>query len=525
MRWQSVAWYLVAMTPLFACGGSPAESTSSDTEASSGATTSPATSTEDPPATTTAPTDPSGDATTDASSTGPAPTTTDTPPDTTTGEPDPKPPVCGDGVLDDGEACDDGNTAPEDACSHLCTLPACGDGVVQRGEECDAGADNGPGKACLAACVANTCGDGDLGPGEGCDDGNTVDADDCSATCALTTCGDGIVNMGEACDDANEVDTDACTATCTLAACGDGFAQPGEECDVGSDNSDTADCTTVCTAAKCGDAFLHAGVETCDDGPDNGTDQACLPSCVPNSCGDGFQGPGETCDDGNVVALDGCAAACQLELKCGIKLYKCGNGLDDDGDGLIDLLDPECTTPCDDDEDSFQTVLPGQNLDCKSDCYWDTDSGVGNDQCEWNLKCDTEGSGSDIGCAFDDGINNCAPKVPQTCLDICVPLIPNGCDCFGCCQIDGQFVYLNSNPDCSLDNIGACNSCTFFPQCANTCEPEMCELCFGQDIDDLPPECSGETTCDEGITPCNDISDCPMGEFCQTGCCTPIIPN
>jgi hypothetical protein len=106
-----------------------------------------------------------------------------------------------------------------------------------------------------------------------------------------------------------------------------------------------------------------------------------------------------------------------------------------------------------------------------------------------------------------------------------VPLIPNGCDCFGCCQVGDQFVYLNSNPQCGLDNLDACNSCTFFPQCANPCEAEMCEVCFGQDIDDLPPECNGMPTCEAGVTACTDMADCAPGEFCQTGCCVAIIPQ
>ena len=477
--------------------------------------------------------------------------------DATSGAP-PKPIVCGDGVLDDGEQCDDGNDVADDGCTPLCTLPACGDGVAQPGEQCDAGADNGPGKACLGNCETNVCGDGDQGPGEGCDDGNLDDGDACTAACALATCGDGEVNQGEPCDDGNAIDTDACTAACTLAACGDGHVQAPEACDAGKANSDAGACTSTCAQAVCGDGLIHVGFETCDDGPANGPGQACLPGCVKNVCGDGDQGPGEqcdlglqngegachgnctlnvcgdklvgggeTCDDGNKTSGDGCSALCQKEVKCGIKLYECGNGLDDDGDGAIDLFDPECTSPCDDDETSYQTSLPGQNLDCKSDCYWDADSGVGNDQCEWNLKCDVKNPGEDIGCGYSAAEKMCTPKLPQTCLDVCVPLIPNGCDCFGCCQIAGQFVYLNSNPQCSLDNLAACNSCTFFPQCANPCQPDQCEVCFGQDVGDLPPACNETPKCDPGVQPCENSGDCTMvpNQFCQTGCCVDIIPG
>lgn len=63
-------------------------------------------------------------------------------------------PVCGDGMMDDGEACDDGNTVAHDGCSPTCTIevPVCGNGFVDVGEECDDGnLVNGDG--CSSACV------------------------------------------------------------------------------------------------------------------------------------------------------------------------------------------------------------------------------------------------------------------------------------------------------------------------------------------------------------------------------------
>jgi cysteine-rich repeat protein len=46
---------------------------------------------------------------------------------------------CGDGLVQFGETCDDGNVNSEDGCSPLCLLESCGDGVIQqtRGEVCD----------------------------------------------------------------------------------------------------------------------------------------------------------------------------------------------------------------------------------------------------------------------------------------------------------------------------------------------------------------------------------------------------
>ncbi len=209
---------------------------------------------------------------------------------------------------------------------------------------------------------------------------------------------------------------------------------------------------------------------------------------------------------------------------CGTKIYACGDGIDNDGDLLIDGQDPECTTPCDDDENSFQTDMPGQNEDCKGDCFFDDNTGAGDDLCDQNLQCDPEDPGALIGCEYDADLA-CSefPIVPNdTCLSVCLPLVPNGCDCFGCCQLGKEFVYLDGSPDCRLDNLAACQSCTFNEACANTCETHDCELCFGQTLDDLPNKCDGQPACSEGVTSCQLDVDCPADHFCQTGCCIPI---
>jgi cysteine-rich repeat protein len=66
----------------------------------------------------------------------------------------PNPAVCGNGTLEIGESCDDGNTADCDGCSAGCRVERCGDGVVQCGEDCDHGSTNGtPGDPCSAECT------------------------------------------------------------------------------------------------------------------------------------------------------------------------------------------------------------------------------------------------------------------------------------------------------------------------------------------------------------------------------------
>jgi cysteine-rich repeat protein len=61
------------------------------------------------------------------------------------------------------------------------------------------------------------CGDGKLDPGEECDDGdaNTDERDGaCRTNCSRMRCGDGIVDMGEECDDGNLYTGDGCDRLC-----------------------------------------------------------------------------------------------------------------------------------------------------------------------------------------------------------------------------------------------------------------------------------------------------------------------
>jgi cysteine-rich repeat protein len=75
--------------------------------------------------------------------------------------------ICGNGTLDPGEQCDDGNRSNGDGCNALCQ--------VEANWLCPS-----PGQACIDATV---CGDGILTSNETCDDGNTLGDDGCSADC------------------------------------------------------------------------------------------------------------------------------------------------------------------------------------------------------------------------------------------------------------------------------------------------------------------------------------------------------
>jgi cysteine-rich repeat protein len=94
------------------------------------------------------------------------------------------------------------------------------------------------------------CGNGEIDAGEQCDDGNRVDGDACTNQCTTAFCGDGVVEAGvEQCDDGNQDETDTCTPRCELARCGDGIVERGvEDCDDGPTNGTAGDlCQADCT--------------------------------------------------------------------------------------------------------------------------------------------------------------------------------------------------------------------------------------------------------------------------------------
>jgi len=64
-------------------------------------------------------------------------------------------------------------------------------------------------------CAAGDCGNGRLDPGEACDDGNNRSGDGCPADCTRP-CGDGVKDPDEACDDGNTRDGDGCSADCQV---------------------------------------------------------------------------------------------------------------------------------------------------------------------------------------------------------------------------------------------------------------------------------------------------------------------
>ena len=204
---------------------------------------------------------------------------------------------CGNGVIDMGEKCDDGNVVNDDQCNSTCSSDnICGNGIIDntfsdatRNEVCDDGSDNGKPGHCSSDCKSNgLCGNGQRDNGEDCD---YCIADDLGDGSASDAAADGSVD-GDAGDAAAEAG--ASGLTCSLGI------------------TESRVCNNDCTTARCGDRKINrAAGEQCDDG---GESRMCNVDCTVASCGDGKvnRTSNEECDvvgGGDTANCNGTSAA------------------------------------------------------------------------------------------------------------------------------------------------------------------------------------------------------------------------
>ena len=104
--------------------------------------------------------------------------------------------------------CAPGSVCVSDTCASPADVAAC-DGMPD-GASCRA-ANGGAGTCQGGVCLTGLCGNGHLDVGEACDDGNQVSGDGCRGDCLkIEVCGDGQLDQGEACDDGNHNAADGC---------------------------------------------------------------------------------------------------------------------------------------------------------------------------------------------------------------------------------------------------------------------------------------------------------------------------
>jgi hypothetical protein len=179
---------------------------------------------------------------------------------------------------------------------------------------------------------------------------------------------------------------------------GDGSCRNDDDCNQGASCDDVA---VIATAADPDADGLADPIDDCDDVANE--DQLDLDqdgtgdACDRQSCGNGIQEYAEGCDHGGQNGLDGiCDAACAYAGPG----PACGDGIDNDGDGQIDLADAGCAGASD-----------GSERDAARAC----DDGIDNDG-DYRVDFRPNSSLDDAGCggaagkredpACSDGIDN-----------------------------------------------------------------------------------------------------------------------
>jgi cysteine-rich repeat protein len=296
---------------------------------------------------------------------------------------------CGDGYLDAGEACDDGNLNDYDDCTGFCTAAVCGDGSL------------------------NNQGSGT----ETCDDSNTTSGDGCDASCQVEP-GYECPTPGDACQDIDGCDPDPCFnggacidvpapgsgATCDCL--GTGYAGATcetdiDECGAMTDNCDAnATCSNTpgsfsctCNAGYTGDGVTCTDVDECTLMTDNcDANAACsnTPGSFSCACNSGYTGDGATCTDIDECALmtDNCGADATCTNTAGSFSCACNTGYSGDGVTCADV--DECADLTD-------------NCDANATCANTTGS--------FTCTCNSEYLGDGVTCALD---GTCAPA-PRSC--------------------------------------------------------------------------------------------------------------
>lgn len=362
-------------------------------------------------------------------------------------------------------------------------------------------------------------------------------------------------------------------------ACSDSGSSGTGDGDTGTGITGTGDTGSLADSATgTGAGNTSDTGSTGDSNGDTASSSATDTSDVPSDTGinptDSNSG---TTADTSDTSISQDTAAC-VPVTCGGKQYICADCIDNDSDNLVDAADPDCLGPCDNNESGFNIDIDGSAPgNCDMDCYFDDNNGRGDDECVWDFRCDPDeqhykDGKENVVCAYDPnavhaGCEALLQEQTATCRNVCAHFTPNGCDCWGCCEIKGIYRFIGS-PGCDLQHLDACDPCTPVPSCENPCSE--CELCIGEttlpdycltaiDTDstdnpddsdthsepvdtattDNPDDTSvGDTDstddtedtpvylrCSDGRQPCGQIGDQPCADqhYCLTGCCTLVI--
>jgi len=470
--------------------------------------------------------------------------------------------VCGNGIPEVGEACDDGNTAPGDCCNGSCQAEpngsSCSDGnpctvsdscvsaQCTSGQSINCSALDGPCTVGVCNPATFACEAEPANEGQSCDDddvctiadacasgdcvGSPIDCTALEGQCTLGICNLPVstciavpANGGSACDDGSTCTTGE---TCAAGQCTNGVpANESLPCD------DANPCTTEesCTSGSCtSDTFLDCSAldGSCVEGVCNPQTAACVTQPLAN---------GTPCDDGDL---------CTTAERCTSGV--CGNAVPVDCSGL----DGECTVGvCRATTGACEPAILANGSPCEDGDLCTTGEVCASGTCEF---------GSPVDCSHLDG--TCSVGVCNPSTGACgATSVNNGllCDDGSTCTAGERCTNGVCGGGSATNEGGSCDDgsiCTSGETCsAGTCgdgapandgaacdDGDLClvgEQCAaGSCSGGTPVDCSAlDDACAVGVCnpatgtcgvqsigegqSCNDGSTCTVGEECTGGTC------
>lgn len=409
---------------------------------------------------------------------------------------------CGNGIVEPGEECDDGNDIDGDCCATDCSAETtgnpCDDGLFcTEVDECAGGLCIGLGDPCSAGGeCANSCNENTdsclLSQGTACSTDENPCTDDlcdgagsCEHTFNVAPCDDGVFCNG--------------ADICSEGSCSD---HAGNPCASGSECAD--DCNE-----NAGNCFDAVGTSCLTDG-NVCTDNICdgLGACIhPNNtvgCDDGlFCTVTDTCLNGTCVgAGNPCSGGDECSDLCDDAADNChdpsGNACTDDGnpctddicDGSGGCSHPFNSAPCDD----------GNACTDGDVCFAGACTAGAPLNCDDANSCTDDSCNVATGCEYSNNTASCSDGNACTTADTC-----NGAGvCVG-----------GAPPDCNDGEVCTDDSCNPQVGCENTSNVAACDdgiFCNGADT------CSGGTCSDHAGDPCSGGNEC--ADTCNEGAAT-----
>ncbi len=419
---------------------------------------------------------------------------------------------CGNGRLDAGEQCDDGNTLHCDGCTAGCSIeptPACASDGNTCTEDCSP----------TLGCRPTRLPDGTACP----DEGSVCTTDACrTGVCRHTTtlvCNDGLACTGDWCHATN-----GCMTIAYDSRCDDGIECTTNRCDLEAGcmalpRDELCDDSVACTADACNPASgctVTPDHARCDDGVACTAGicdltEGCRQTPDNSRCSDGVTCTVDTCD-----ALLGCASAANDAL-CADAFSCTANRCDASEGCLVTTDDTLCsdTNAC-----TLNSCSPSAG--CTSTAV------AAGSACDDGSVCTQTDACSGIVC---QGSNSLSCDDQDRCtVDRCDPLTACGhaespalCPCsnggqplaVGTACVDGS--------GCTVgDTCNGAGTCTagVEPECSDgdSCTSDSCSGGRCVHADDLClADCTGAT---DG-TPCSDGALCAAGS-CLGGACTTL---